>query len=130
MRPEEELILKNNIKALVFDMDGLIFDSERVVQRAWNRVGQELGYGNVGEHIYHTIGMNVVSRKAYFLKHIDPEFPHEEFAARTRMVFREIVDKEGLSMKPGAKELILMGKEKGYKLAIAHRLLVPGRSSF
>lgn len=107
------------VEALVFDMDGLIFDSEKVVQRSWNKAGQEMGYGNVGEHIYHTLGMNVVSRKAYFLEHIDPQFPHEEFTARTREIFREIVEKEGLAMKPGVRELILLAKEKGLKLAVA-----------
>ncbi len=30
-----------------------------------------------------------------------------------RVVFREIVDREGLAVKPGAKELIMLGKEKG-----------------
>ena len=86
---------------------------------AWNIVGCEMGYGNIGEHIYNTLGMNVVSRKNYFLKHIDPKFPHEEFTARTRVVFREIVDREGLAVKPGAKELIMLGKENGYRLAVA-----------
>ena len=30
------------MKAFIFDMDGLIFDSERVVQRSWNIVGCEM----------------------------------------------------------------------------------------
>ena len=41
------------VEALVFDMDGLLLDSERVVQRSWNYAGEKLGYGRIGEHIYH-----------------------------------------------------------------------------
>ena len=116
---KRELILKSNIKALVFDMDGLIFDSERVVQRSWNIVGQKLGFGNVGEHIYNTVGMNAMRRKQYFLEKTGPEFPFDEFTEQTRCVFRGIAEKEGIPMKAGAKELILTGKESGYKLAVA-----------
>lgn len=44
------------IKGLVFDMDGLLFDSERVVQKSWNEVGRQMGFGEqFGDHIYHTI---------------------------------------------------------------------------
>lgn len=32
------------IKAVVFDMDGLMFDSERYVQKSWDIAGQRLGY--------------------------------------------------------------------------------------
>ena len=35
------------VEALVFDMDGLLLDSERVVQRSWNYAGEKLGYRRI-----------------------------------------------------------------------------------
>lgn len=36
------------IKAVVFDMDGLMFDSEHYVQKSWDIAGEKLGYGPLG----------------------------------------------------------------------------------
>ena len=107
------------IEGIVFDMDGLLFDSERIVQRSWEDAGNELGIRHMGSHIYHTLGMNVVGRNEYFLRVIGPDFPKEEFAARTRVRFREIVEEEGLPVKPGVMELLEYGKSRGYKMAVA-----------
>lgn len=110
---------EKKITALVFDMDGLIFDSERVVQRSWNRAGEVLGIPEMGEHIYHTIGFNVVRREEYFRAAIREDFPMERFNELTRGFFKEIVASEGLAMKPGVKELLAYAKANGYKLAVA-----------
>ena len=106
-------------KAFVFDMDGLIFDSERIVQRSWNISGQKLGLGNVGEHIYYTLGLNRASRKKYYEENIREDFPFDEFSQLTRKTFFEIVESEGLPMKKGVKEILAYGKENGIKLALA-----------
>ena len=36
---------RREILGVVFDMDGLMFDSERIVQYSWNIAGERMGYG-------------------------------------------------------------------------------------
>ena len=81
---EEALSSKMDIKAFIFDMDGLLFDSERIVQRSWEMAGDELGIPHMGEVIYHTLGMNRTGRNEYFRKYIREDFPFEEFGRLTR----------------------------------------------
>ena len=107
------------IEAIVFDMDGLLFDSERIVQRSWEEAGNQLGLEHMGETIYHTLGMNLAGRNHYFRNTIAKDFPCEEFAKQARIWFYKIVNEEGLPMKNGARKLLEYGKVNGYRMAIA-----------
>lgn len=107
------------IEAIVFDMDGLLFDSERIVQRSWEEAGNQLGLEHMGETIYHTLGMNLAGRNHYFCNTIAKDFPCEEFAKQARIWFYKIVNEEGLPMKNGARKLLEYGKANGYRMAIA-----------
>ena len=70
-------------QGLVFDMDGLIFDTERIVKQSWDDVGEDLGIPDMGEHIFHTIGFNRERREAYFRENISEDFPAEAFSEQT-----------------------------------------------
>ena len=111
--------MEPKIRALVFDMDGLLFDSERVVQKSWYIAGERLGYPGIGDHIYHTLGFNVVRRSEYFRSVFGEEFPGEQFNQMTREIFHRLKEKEGVPKKPGVEALLSYGKEHGYLLGLA-----------
>ena len=46
------------IKAAVFDMDGLMFDTERVGRDAWIQVGEQLGFHNLEQVNERCLGCN------------------------------------------------------------------------
>ena len=48
------------IKNIVFDMDGVLLDTEAVFMRCWKKLGEELHLPNVEETARKCIGINMV----------------------------------------------------------------------
>ena len=107
------------IRGIVFDMDGLLFDSERLVKRTWNEVGEILGLPGLGEHVRHTLGKNRRGRNEYFIRTFGEDFPFEAFDRENKRIFAGIMEQEGMPVKPGARELLAYGRKQGYKIGIA-----------
>lgn len=100
-------------------MDGLLLDSEKLVRRAWDHAGRLMGYENFGDHILHTVGFNLKRRTEYFRKNVSEDFPMDWFAQETRKRYHEIAKKEGVEIKPGAKELLDYARKNGYRIGLA-----------
>ena len=116
---EMQIHKKLKIQAIVFDMDGLLFDSEKIVQRTWTMAGERLGYGPIGDHIYHTLGMNRKGRAQYFQKVYGMDFPMETFSEMTRAYFQDIAATEGVPLKTGVMAMLEYAKAHDYKMAVA-----------
>lgn len=108
-----------DIKAVVFDLDGLMIDSERLVQKTWNIAGDAIGYGKLGEHIYHTLGFSVQKRKAYFQNVYGEDFPFDEFRAKTREAWNEAISKQHVPAKKGLYHLLDVLKQHHIKIGVA-----------
>lgn len=105
----------NTMFSVIFDMDGTLFDTQRICIPAWDWAGERQGFKNVGEHIPAVCGQN----EAGWTKHLKDNFPTMDvprFAADTKdYVAKNLV----LKYMPGAEQLVKFLKSKGVKLAIA-----------
>lgn len=107
------------ISGVVFDMDGLMFDTEALIQRTWDIVGPRMGYGPMSHNIYNTLGMNAARRKRYFQDTYGEDFPFETFTDNYRKEYYLYIEEHGVPMKEGLFEVLDWLKEKGIRLALA-----------
>lgn len=107
------------ISGAVFDMDGLMFDTEALIQRTWDIVGPRMGYGKMGHNIYNTLGMNAARRKRYFQDTYGEDFPFETFTDNYRKEYYFYIEEHGVPIKEGLFEVLDWMKRKELKLALA-----------
>jgi len=107
------------IKAVVFDMDGLMFDTERLTIQAWDYAGEKLGIGKMGHMVYKTLGMSVENSRKIFIEEYGDKIVEEDLTEYAREFFNDYFNEYGTPLKPGLIELLSYLKENNYKIAVA-----------
>ncbi|WBW95994.1 HAD family hydrolase [Oceanirhabdus sp. W0125-5] len=107
------------IKAVVFDMDGLMFDTERLTIKAWDYAGEKIGIGKMGHMVYKTLGMNIESARKVFIEEYGERVTEEDLSKHAKEFFHDYYNYHGIPMKPGLIELLTYLKENNYKIAVA-----------
>ncbi len=92
--------------AVLFDMDGLMFDSERLVLRAWQRAMADFGYQASEEVFLASVGTTVESTNRLLRAAYGPDFPLEATNERTGDYVWQEVDGRGALLKPGLLALL------------------------
>ena len=106
-------------KAVIFDMDGLMFDTEFLVVKAWDKVGQDLGVGKLGFMINKALGTNADKTRELFYEEFKGKVDYDQVTKLSREYIYDYYDKNGIPVKEGLYELLDYLKEKNYKLAVA-----------
>ena len=109
------------IKAFIFDMDGVIFDSERLYIACSLEASAELGLPREGvvELCYRCIGVTPDRTRQIMLETYRNPALVDAFRDRTVELFLEKYNAGQMDMKPGAEELLKFLKGQGYPLALA-----------
>lgn len=111
--------LPENTTVVIFDLDGIIFDSERAVFNEWKLIAEKYGFPNLEEPYAKCIGVNADTCRQIFLDYYGADFPYDAYCEERRRNFREKYSHGRLPLKPGVIELLEGLKKKGFLTAIA-----------
>src|SRR4030066_1801443 len=110
---------KYKIKLVIFDMDGLMFDTEKLIFKSWKESCKKYKQ-NLSDKIFiESIGLNRKKTIEIYKKYFAVNFPYEEIIDETMNIFENLIRSEGVPLKEGLLELLEYNKKKQLKMAIA-----------
>jgi len=107
------------IKGIVFDMDGLMFDTERVSVEAWVRAGAQAGYAVSEAMVVETVGQDIKRTKRIFKERLGEDFDFDGLRSIKLGYVDDFIEKHGMPVKPGLHELLRYLRSNRYKIAVA-----------
>lgn len=109
----------NKIKAVLFDMDGVIFDTEREYLKEWEVIFKKYGYKMKKEIYISVMGRGRKKVKEIFKEKFGEDLPIDKMYIEKDKMLKEAVENNKVPLKEGALELLEFLKENGYKIALA-----------
>jgi len=108
-----------DLELIIFDMDGLMFDTERLSFTCWRQAAFHYGYA-IDEQMYTKVmGSNVVRGKEIFLEHLGKDFPYEIIRSEKLKNSEKVLKSNGVPIKEGLYELLDYIEHLNLKKAVA-----------
>lgn len=93
-------------KAAIFDMDGLLLDSEQLALQAFEIGCEQFGLGDQTELFLRFVGTNADKGNAEMKQALDDIIDVDKFIITWRGIYAEWIAKEAVPLKAGVKEVL------------------------
>ena len=107
------------IRGVVFDMDGVLFDTERISCESWAAAAREVGIPELAQAISAYFGLNAKDSRALFESTYGDRLTYDEWVERTNGRTGRYIDETGVPVKTGVRELLDYLKRNGIRIAMA-----------
>lgn len=106
------------IHAVIFDLDGLLIDSERISRQCWYQAAEEMGF-SIEEFYPRLIGKGTSESDRLLQAAFGDQVNVPGLRRRKDQLFDEAVDRNEIRLKPGAHQLLSQSRANGLKVALA-----------
>ncbi|WP_035051897.1 HAD family hydrolase [Andreprevotia chitinilytica] len=106
------------IHAALFDMDGLMLDTERIACQAWHDAAAELGYDVPAEVVLGMVGMHSSKVEAWLKSQLGDDAPVTLLREATHERYLQLTDGP-IPLKPGLIELLDWLAAQGLPIGVA-----------
>ena len=107
------------IEGVIFDLDGLILDTEKLYQRFWREAAAECGFSMTQETALKLRSLDKTLAKKLLRDEFGEGFDYERVKQTRIRLMSAFVDEHGVKAKPGVRELCEYLKSRGIPTAIA-----------
>ena len=113
------MIFPIKIAAVVFDMDGVIFDSENLCLKCWREIAAKYDLGDITDEFMKCTGTTKELTKQIMTDFLGDEDLYDKFASEASLLFHMYEDRDGLPVKKGVNNLLEALKERKIRAALA-----------
>ena len=111
--------MDTQIQAVLFDMDGVIFDSEIKVIECWKDIAEKYGFGDIETPCYEALGTTREIAREIMLAHYGADFPYDAYNDERVALFHARYGEGRLPKKKGVEELLQFLHMHNLKVALA-----------
>lgn len=104
---------------VIFDMDGLMFDTERVFVQAWDYAGEKIGIGKAGYMVHKTLGMNIQTAYGVWKAEFGDRYNQAELKKHTKEYLKQYYEENPVPVKRGLYSLLDYLRSVRCKMAVA-----------
>lgn len=111
--------MNEQLQAVIFDMDGIIFDSERLVIECWEVIAKKHNIPDIVEICMRVQGNNREETGKRFREKYGNDFLYEVYKKEVSALFRRLYGGGRLPLKSGVVEILEELKHKHVPLSLA-----------
>lgn len=105
--------------SVIFDVDGLLVDTEPVSRESWQRAMATFGYPINDKFFLNFIGRTPNDDSLFLREVFGDQFPFDDVYSRRNDIYDELVKFHGFAVKPGAYTLLEFLTQQQIRIAVA-----------